>query len=801
MMVTGPMILAPDVILLPVAALPGDLPRRLRAASGDHALAHRRSRTPPRIVDEAGAALLQRFRQPGRIVDAILAFSRDRQEDPVGVLRASFPLLREAVNAGFLVPADTSDALRIRPSLEPGARVAGVVVQDCLQLLADSEVYRVRRSDGSPAALKMVRPGHSPATLRHEAAVLAQLDLPVVPRLLGTGQISGRPYLLTEWRAGADPDILAEEYRQESGDRGRARLLRLCRRIVAAYARLHARGVVHGDVHPRNLVVEARGRVAILDFGSSRFGGPQGEVLPPARGGVGEFIEPEYAAAMRARRAPPSPTPESDQYSVAALLYYLATGGHYRTFAPRESEMFREIAEHDPLPFSAHGVPLWPGLEAVLGRALAKRPGDRFPSLAAFGHALRRVAGRPQRGRQRVTPRSRADALRDILGPVGLQGQVLAAGRLERPSASASLGAAGIAYGLYRIASTREDPRLFAAADIWLERALGAAGRREEWWARPAGITPRVVGKISPYHAPAGVFWVQALMSRARGDAAAQHAAVKAFVKASRASCRNPDLVLGRAGTLLACALLREAMAGDLRRDRAAIGSLGREISAALLDGLRHAPPLGQCRRFPNLGLAHGWAGILYAILRWCESGGTRVPPAVSDRLGELAECARPSGRGVVWPWRSRSGGQVRSHGHMPGWCNGSAGFVFLWSLADQLEGEDRYLALAERAGLEAWTAPDPAWDLCCGYSGRGFALLNLYKRTGEPCWLHRARRVGEQAVRRAREEAEGEHAYPYSLFRGRLGLATLLGDLDRPDDSCFPLFEGEGWRRVVPRP
>jgi serine/threonine-protein kinase len=541
--------------------------------------------------------------------------------------------------------------------------------------------------------------------------------------------------------------------------------------------------------------------VAILDFGWSRFVGPQGDALPPARGGAGEFIEPEFVAAMRTRRAPPPPTPQSDQYSIAALLYYLATGGHYLPFSPREPEMFRQIVEDDPLPFSAHGIPPWPAVEGVLRRALAKRPGDRFPSLAAFGRALREVGRRLHEPRNPVTPRSRADALRDLLAPVGLEGPVLVGGHLEPPSASASLGAAGIAYGLYRIACAREDPRLLAAADIWLERALRAVERREEWYARAAGITPRVVGTISPYHAPAGVFWVQALMSRARGDAAEQHAAVQGFVKASRASCPNLDLVLGRAGTLLACALLQEAMAGELRQDRAAIGSLGREAAAGLVARLRRAPPLGQCRSFPNLGLAHGWGGILYAILRWCESEGTRVPPAASERLRELAECARPSGRGAVWPWRSRTGGQVRNHGHMPGWCNGGAGFVFLWNLADRLEGEDRYLALAERAGLEAWTAPGPAWDLCCGYSGRAFALLDLYQRTGEPCWLHRARRLGDQAVRQARQSAEGEQAYPYSLFRGRLGLATLLGDLDRPQDACFPLFEGEGWRRALPRP
>ncbi len=792
MNLTGPMILAADVTMVQVTELPAAVRRRLRASAGDHALAHRRNRAAPRIVDGAGAALLGEFVRPARIVDAVLAFSLTRRTDPARVLRASFPLLRDAINAGFLVPAGSRDAREIRPALEPGARVGGFVVQHCIQVLTDAEVYQVRNPEGAAAALKIARPSRPAAALQHEAAVLAHLELEVVPRLLAVGRARGRPYLVTEWRSGESPEVQAERYRRRGGAGGRARLLRLCRRIVAAYRRLHARGIVHGDVHPGNLLVDARGKVTVLDFGWSRCREPATEQPSPARG-AGEYLEPECAAAIRARRRPPPATPQGEQYAIAALLYHLVTGGHYLAFSPHEPEMLRQIGEDHPLPFPAHGVPPWPDLDAILHRALAKPPADRFGSLAAFARALRRVRvpGKPQ---GRAARHRRQEALRDILRHVGLEGLDRWSGPAE-PSASVSLGAAGIAYGLYRISCLREDPRLFAAADVWLQRAVRAVARRDAWYAKAAGITPRVVGKISPYHAPPGVYWVQALLSGARGDTGAQQAAVDAFVKASRAPCHNPDLTLGRAGTLLACALLWETVTGGNARQAAAIDSLGRKTLAALLDRLDRWAPPGRCRNFPNLGLAHGWGGVLYAILQWYRSAGMSVPPGIRDRLLQLADCAEPSGRGAVWPWRSRDGREVRSHGSMPGWCNGSAGFVFLWTLAHRLEGDDRYLALAERSALEAWQAPrGPAWDLCCGLAGRAYALLSLYRRTGASAWLDRARRLGDQAAQAARDPAgSGHETHPYSLYRGRVGLATLLADLEEPDHSCFPLLEGEG--------
>jgi serine/threonine-protein kinase len=135
----------------------------------------------------------------------------------------------------------------------------------------------------------------------------------------------------------------------------------------------------------------------------------------------------------------------------------------------------------------------------------------------------------------------------------------------------------------------------------------------------------------------------------------------------------------------------------------------------------------------------------------------------------------------------------------MLGWCNGSAGFVFLWTLAGHVLDSAEYLTLAELAAWDAWEANGQSPTLCCGAAGQAYAFLNLYKQTGDTMWLARARAVGAKAAS-AMVHANGE-ALPWklrSLYRGEVGIAVLAADLDRPDESAMPLFENEGWPEPV---
>ncbi|HEY6324198.1 MAG TPA: lanthionine synthetase LanC family protein, partial [Thermoanaerobaculia bacterium] len=252
--------------------------------------------------------------------------------------------------------------------------------------------------------------------------------------------------------------------------------------------------------------------------------------------------------------------------------------------------------------------------------------------------------------------------------------------------------------------------------------------------------------------------------------------------------------------------------------------ALGDELLAGIWRQIDLLPPLSACPEAPNLGMAHGWAGYLYATMRWCQAAARPLPAGLAARLGELADTAESWGRGARWRWH----GQPLAEGHglaapatprwMAGWCNGSAGMVYLWTLASRMlapssesnpgpaprgraaaaaaAGSDRWLQLAHAAAWHAWEANDQVESLCCGLAGRAYALLDLYQAGAGAEWLDRARILADRAA--AASTAAGteapEASQLHSLYRGQPGIAVLAADLERPEAAAMPLFGDERW-------
>ena len=793
--ITDPFLLSPDVLLVPVAELPAEVRRSLDPEEGDWAITHPRARTPSRLLAAASAELVREFRQASTIVDAVLRFSQARDLDPESTLVEAYPLLERLLSAGFLVAAGSEEAAGIGPSFPPGSRVGSFAVLESVQSLEDTEVYLARAArdgHGAFAALKIERAaGRAAAQLRREEAILLHLagaDGEPVPPLLAAGELDGRRFLALGWLAGADALTTAGELRRR-GDSGG--LLALGRAIVAAYARLHARGVIHGDVHPRNVLVAADGAVTLIDFGWSRHLGNEELPETAGRGGVAFYFEPEYARAARAGETVPAASAAGEQYALAALLYQLFAGHPTHDFKLAREEMLRQIAEEPPLPFAARDVPPWPAVEALLARALAKEPAGRFASLADFARALDSAA-LPEEARRPTARSGAAEALLGrVLDQLRIDGPLFRDGLAVPPRASVTYGAAGIACALHRIAAARDDAALLALADLWITKAaaqIADPSAGDEAFYRPGSrLVPEVLGRISPYHTAAGIHAVRAMIARAQGDAGSWREAAGAFAAASREPCPSLDLTLGRSGSLLAAALLLEGRPEELDAPPPALHALGESLLSGIWAGVAELPPVAECGGRPGLGMAHGWAGFLYATLRWCRAAGEPLPDALPARLGELAAEARPAGRGVRWRWHAESGADV---GTMAGWCNGSAGFVHLWTLAHRILGDPRFAALAEGAAWNAWE--DPARDptLCCGLAGRAYALLAFHRHAGGADWLERARDLAERAARNGARSPEPS----YSLFKGEVGVAVLAADLAAPEGAAFPFFEEEGW-------
>ena len=795
-MIRQPLILAPDVLLIPVGDLAESVRQQLLCAEGDCAITRPGSRDRSKIVGRAAARLLEEFRQPATPLEAVLRHSKAAGGDPERLLEDSFPLLQGLINCGWLVEPGSEMAAGIRACLAPGDCFAGWEVLRCVQLLEDTEIHQVRDDSGRVAALKLLRPGRGAfprQALAREAAILRRLDGEVNPGLLACGTSGGLDFLLLEWADGVHAAAAADELRRQETPAARAGLLRLAQAVASAYVHLHRQDVLHGDVHPRNLLVAAEGSVRIVDYGLARVTEGEEPWAKAPRGGIGFFFEPELAARRLRGQGPPPTTPAGEQYSLAALLYHLFTGRHYLEFSLEKEAQLRQIVEDVPVPFTRHGLSPWPDVEACLARALRKDPGERFASVAEFAACLARAAvPAPAREEDRPAGRpSEASELERLLTRfrerLALAGPLLREGSLPAPRSSVNYGAAGIACALYRLASLEEDADLLCLADVWSAAAVKDLGRTDALSSPALDITPESVGSVSLYHGAPGVYCVQALLSHARGDVVSRDEAVSRFVSAAGAPCRHLDLTLGRAGTLLGCALLWEAMPGA-----AALREFGDQARDGLWDQVRDFAPVAEGKRMKYLGVAHGWAGILYAFLRWSAATGTALPGGADERLGQLAACAEPdgSGRGLRWPRRAPAGGRPREADYLPGWCHGSAGFVFLWALAHRLLREERCRTLAEGAAHNAREDPDRVVNLCCGLAGRSYALLHWYKHTGEQDWLAAARRLALAAATRQEATDFPDH----SLYKGRLGIALLAADLNHSEGACLPLFEGEGW-------
>ncbi len=781
MSIDAELLLPSDVEIFSVLKLSPSVRTNLDAGDDDYAVTRRRSRAPSRIIDKQTADLLGAFRIPTRIVDAVLSFAGKRGLDPELTLEQAYPLLYHLYEMNVLVPPERANG--IEGELEVGSSVAGFRLLRCLQVLEDNEVFLARSAAGNYAAVKFYRKPaqHTTAALEREAEMLRRAPSTRAPNLYFLERCGSGISLGTEWIFGSDAAMAAAGFRRR-GIRTQASLLGLCAEIATAFADLHEAGILHGDIHPRNVLVDGGGAVRVIDFGLAQ--AIDGSAASNSRGGVAFYFDPEFADAQR-NHTHAKLTPEAEQYSLASLLYQLWTGVYYLDWSLERDELLRQIVEDEPLGFEARSVPAWPSLEALLRRALDKKPERRFPSMRAFADTLRELMpeaeARDKRAHSHHKERARENELlermlrRYAIGANGFEESIARA-----PFASLNTGVTGVAYALYRVAQLRGDPQLLSAADVWTQKAYELSKLEKAFYEPDLELTPETIGEVSLFHSMSGVHWVRALISGAMGDAGGARRAVEAFVAHSRGPCDKPDLTLGRAGLLLGCCELLEAFPTPWYLDLQAVRERGDELAAETAALLENAD-MANSTRVKSLGIAHGWAGLIYALLRWAKAREMKPHPLIEPALDELTSLGEPHGSGLRWPMHNSTSTPT----YMEGWCNGTAGYALLFLLAHDALGIGRFGETAQRAALSAWSAEMEVGSLCCGLGGIAYALLGMYRLTRSDFWLERAR----LAVRSAAADGS-KHFLREALYKGAVGVAVLAEDLKHPEHAAMPAFE-----------
>jgi eukaryotic-like serine/threonine-protein kinase len=649
-----------------------------------------------------------------------------------------------------------------------GARVGRFTVVSTASEGRNRVVLLARDDDGSFVALKLATTELGHALVEHEEHVIRELAgrAGAAPRFVDA---EGHSWCALSWTQGSQLRVAATELRTAGQ---RAKLLALCRRITRAYADLHAAGAMHGQVHPRHVLVDYDGRIGLVDFSVAALGR---YAPPPVRveARFNTLSAPEQAESLL-RQERPALTPAAEQYSVAALLYLVCAGRMYARLRLERSELARDIRDSAPLAFDEP----WPELEEVLARALSTEPAARFESMAAFASALDDLAhGAP------TTVPPPAPAVPEPLARVLETFRRDAAAEdafasLPAPTCSVNLGAAGIAFALTRLGKVTGEAADLEQAERWLSIA---EQRQTDAFAFEDGdeMTPELLGHVTPFHTRSGLAAVRALLSEATGDQPRQQAALDGFRAATMAPCANLDITLGRSAVVLMAALLY-AVSDPAWPATRRLATYGDELSDEIWREAEHTA-------LPYFGIAHGWAGLAYASLMWSRARGAEPHPQARAVLDALATVAEPLERGCRWPLTPPHGHAPDDH--WPGWCHGNAGYVFLWNLARDAYGDERFGELAARA---AWLADAPvgASSLCCGNAGQAYAALNQYRSSGDERWRTQALRVAASAA--SNGELAGDATSPLSLYKGHAGLALLAVELEVPERASMPLFEFE---------
>lgn len=256
-------------------------------------------------------------------------------------------------------------------------------------------VYLAREeASGNQVALKVIHPGarptaHATARFLREAEILRQLQHPHIVPFRALGSTGDQVWFAMDFLEGSD----VGELLREQGPFVPGRAIRLICQVLEALAYAHQRGFVHRDLKPANLLVTAGPdgeQVRVLDFGLARAyqtSQLSGLTLTGSCGGTPAFIPPEQVLDFRSAR------PAADQYSAAATLYCLLTDCYLYDGVRSAADFLTRVLQEEPVPLRRRRPELSADLEAVVRRALARKPEDRYLDVADFRRALLLFSG------------------------------------------------------------------------------------------------------------------------------------------------------------------------------------------------------------------------------------------------------------------------------------------------------------------------------------------------------------------------------------------------------------------------
>jgi serine/threonine protein kinase len=217
---------------------------------------------------------------------------------------------------------------------------------------------------------------------RREAETIATLSHGNICTIYDIDVHDGRIFIAMECVDGVNLKVFLSRHTLTT-----TQIAELAAQIAGALDAAHAKGIVHRDIKPGNLIVSESRVVKVLDFGlARRFRtadtdelGPDGSTIPGRPIGTANYMAPERILQLPL-------DPRSDLFSLGVVMYEMATG-RLPFAGASPSETVSNVLDKDPDPLTLL-APQHKALEPVVHRLLAKRANDRYPSAANLITAL-----------------------------------------------------------------------------------------------------------------------------------------------------------------------------------------------------------------------------------------------------------------------------------------------------------------------------------------------------------------------------------------------------------------------------
>ena len=208
-----------------------------------------------------------------------------------------------------------------------------------------------------------------------EAKALAAIRHPEVPTVHAFGVHDDRPFFVMELVEGTNLRVVLQAHKVHGEVIPLHRSLQIATSMASALGAAHAVRVLHRDVKPQNVIIEAdTSRAVLVDFGMAVH-----EKRASGTPGTPAFMAPELISGRPA-------TTSSDIYALGGLVYEMLTGS--LPFPANDLKQLKKALLNDPLRPVSELQPSLARFDSVLARALAKSPSDRYATCAAFRAAL-----------------------------------------------------------------------------------------------------------------------------------------------------------------------------------------------------------------------------------------------------------------------------------------------------------------------------------------------------------------------------------------------------------------------------